>query len=96
MPGYFIAQIKIKDPESYERYLDGFDEIFDKYDAEVLLVDDAPTVLEGKWAYTRVVVIRFASEEEARRWYYSPEYQELAKLRQKASDCDIILAAERE
>ncbi len=47
MSTYFIAQIKIHDPDEYEKYLDGFDEVFSKYDAEVVLVDDNPELLEG-------------------------------------------------
>ena len=30
MSSYFLAQINIKDPEEYEKYLQGYDEIFNK------------------------------------------------------------------
>jgi uncharacterized protein (DUF1330 family) len=48
-------------------------------------------VLEGNWPYKRAVVIRFPSEEECRRWYDSPEYQEILKHRLKGADCATIL-----
>ena len=92
MSSYFIAQITIHDPDGYARYEGDFDGIFEKYDGEVVVVDDAPVVLEGQWTHKRVVVIRFRDEEEARRWYDSPEYQALARIRQRASTSDIILA----
>ena len=95
MSAYFIAQIKIKDLQEYRRYLAGFDEVFSRYKGEVILVDDRPAVLEGEWHYTRVVVIRFPEEKEARRWYYSTGYQKLVQLRWQAADADVILAKGR-
>lgn len=96
MSAYFIAHIRIDDPDTYQRYLDGTDEIFARYEGEVVAVDDAPAILEGSWPYTRCVVIRFPSVAEARRWYDSPEYQELARLRRQASAGDIILVEGRD
>ena len=96
MSCYFIAQIRIHDPQEYQRYLDGFDEVFSQYRGQVVAVDDGPAVLEGHWPYTRAVVIRFPSEEEARRWYESPEYQRLASHRVNASDAHIILVHGRD
>jgi uncharacterized protein (DUF1330 family) len=93
---YFIAQIRIHDQAGYQHYLDGFDDIFAKYDGEVVVVDDSPIVLEGEWPYTRMVVIRFTGEDEARRWYNSPEYRELARHRFDASAADIVLAKGRD
>lgn len=96
MSCYFIAQIRIHDRDEYQRYEEGFDDIFIKYNGEVIVVDDRPAVLEGRWPYTRAVMIRFPNESEARRWYDSAEYQKLAQYRQKASQADIILVKGRE
>lgn len=92
MSSYFIAQIKIHNREEYKKYLEGTNEILKKYKGEVLVVDDTPIVLEGEWPYTRVVIIRFADEEEVKRWYNSTEYQALAQHRFKASKANTILA----
>jgi uncharacterized protein (DUF1330 family) len=93
---YFIAQIRIHDREEYRLYEEGFDEIFAKYNGEVIAVDDHPPVLEGAWPYTRAVMIRFPNESEARRWYDSTEYQTLAQHRLQASNADIILVKGRD
>jgi uncharacterized protein (DUF1330 family) len=95
MSSYLIAQITIHDRDGYQRYLDGFDEIFAKYKGLVVAVDEAPTLLEGKWPCTRTVLMRFPSEEEARRWYDSPEYQELVKHRHRAADANVVLVKRR-
>jgi uncharacterized protein (DUF1330 family) len=91
MPHFFIAQIKIQDPAEYEKYLDGFDEVFDRYNGTVLAVDDNPVVLEGAWPLPRTVIIRFEREEEFYAWYNSPEYQRLMAIRQRAAEGNIVL-----
>lgn len=95
MSCYFVARITIHDPAGYERYLDGFDEVFERFAGEVVAVDDEPTLLEGQWPCSRTVLIRFPSREEALRWYRSPGYQALAALRQAAADADIVLVEAR-
>ncbi|MFA4837854.1 MAG: DUF1330 domain-containing protein [Candidatus Neomarinimicrobiota bacterium] len=91
MSAYFITQITIDDPIEYEKYLDGFDDVFSKYRGEVLAVDDEPALLEGDFRHHRVVLIRFQDEAELKRWYDSPEYQQLAKYRHRSARADILL-----
>lgn len=92
MANYFIANIKINSTEEYNKYLESCDEIFSKYDGEYLAVDRQPTILEGSWQYDRVVLIRFNSEEDLRKWYGSPDYQEILKYRLAGARCDTIIA----
>jgi uncharacterized protein (DUF1330 family) len=91
MKHYFVAQIKINDPEEYEKYLEHFDEIFSRYNGEYLAIDEAPALLEGKWNYTKSVLIRFNSSKDFEEWYYSEDYQKILKYRLSSSDCDTIL-----
>jgi len=95
MCSHFIAQIDIYDWDEYKLYLDGYDKIHSKYNGEVLAVDSNPSVLEGKWPYTRAVIIRFQNHAETMRWYKSEEYQQLVKHRHKSSKADIILVKGR-
>lgn len=90
MPVYIVASIAIGDPAEYQIYQDGFLEIFARYKGELLGVSDEPQVIEGEWPFTRAVLLRFPDEAEARRWYQSPEYQELSKHRWKASTGTVI------
>ena len=68
---YFVAQIRIHNPDEYRKYLDKFDDIFSKYKGEILAVDGSPVLLEGKWSYTKSVIIKFNSKQEFDDWYYS-------------------------
>jgi uncharacterized protein (DUF1330 family) len=93
---YFIAQITIHDRDQYREYEEGFDKVLEGYAGKVLAVDDRPTVLGGTWHWNRVVVIRFSSPDEARRWYDSEAYRTLARIRHQSSDATILLAEGRE
>ena len=68
---YSVAQIRIHNPDEYRKYLDKFDDIFSKYKGEILAVDGSPVLLEGKWSYTKSVIIKFNSKQEFDDWYYS-------------------------
>jgi len=94
MSVYFIAQLRIHDPAAYGRYLDGFDAAWAPYEGEVVLVDEAPSVLEGEWPYSRVVLLRFPDEASLRRWYDSDAYRALRAIRRGAADGPIIVAHE--
>lgn len=95
MSCYLVAQINIDDPTEYERYLEGFDEVFERFGGTVVAVDDAVRVLEGAWPYGRTVIIRFPSETELSRWYDSEEYQRIARHRRAAARCNLISVSGR-
>lgn len=88
---YFIAQIRIKDASEYQKYIDRAGEIFRKFNGTYLSVENDPVILEGKWDYTRTVLIRFESKKDFEDWYNSDEYREILAYRLHAADCDSIL-----
>lgn len=91
MPIYIVAQINIEDRDTYARYEAGFMEIFDRYEGELLAVDEAVKELEGSWEYTRTVIIQFPDEAAARSWYDSEDYQALAQHRFAASAANLAI-----
>jgi len=88
---YFIAQIRIKNENEYQRYIDKSGDIFSKYKGEYLSVDNEPVILEGKWDYNRTVLIKFRSKTDFDDWYNSDEYQKIIKYRLASADCDTVL-----
>jgi uncharacterized protein (DUF1330 family) len=90
---YFIANIRIKDPAEYQKYLAGSDSVFQKYKGRYLAFDDRPEVLEGSWNYTRLVLIEFPDKKSLHDWYECEEYQSILKHRLTASDCDTVAIA---
>jgi len=91
MTVYAIALLSIADRERYGVYERGFMEIFSRYSGKLLAVDEAPTVKEGDWPYTRTVLIEFPDAEAFDAWFDSPEYQALAVHRHAASTGSIAV-----
>ena len=91
MSYYFIAQIKINDEIEYQKYIDKSGDIFKKYNGKYLSVENKPFVLEGKWDYTRTVLIEFNCKNDFEDWYNSTDYQEILEYRLNAANCDTVL-----
>jgi uncharacterized protein (DUF1330 family) len=81
-PVHFIAHITVNDVDGYGQYERGFFPILKPYGARFITYDDQVTVLEGERAAGRTIIIEFPSEDVLLEWWNSPDYVELAKLRQ--------------
>ena len=92
MSAYFIAQIRINDPEIYASYLAGFMPIFERYGGELLVTtSQTPEVVEGNWPLPKVVLLKFPDLDHAHRWHDDPEYQALVAHRHRAADTNMVL-----
>ena len=90
MKGYIIAHVDVRDPEGYKLYTDRTPGVIEAYGGRFLVRGGPVTRLEGDTDWKRVVVLEFPSLEQARRFYNSPEYQEILPFRQAASTADFI------
>ena len=61
--------------------------------AKILSFGPAVETLEGEWHGNQTVVLEFESVEAAKEWYYSDAYQEAAKLRQAAAECNGVIVS---
>jgi uncharacterized protein (DUF1330 family) len=81
-PVYLIAQIDVKDYESYlSEYGFPLLEQLAEVGAEVLAADDNVDVLEGNWPGNWVAIIKFPSAEIMSDFYNSEKYAPLKALR---------------
>ena len=89
--GYAIVRVKIDDEEHYARYRAGTLDTLDPYEGRFIVRGGETECVEGSWDVDRTVVIEFPSMEQARAWYRSDAYQELAAVRREASTADFVL-----
>ena len=89
--GYVIITEDVKDPAGMAEYgklaakaMDG---------AKVLAFAQNPTVVEGDWHGSQTVLLEFESVDAAKEWYYSDAYQEAAKIRQGAAECNGVIVS---
>lgn len=92
MPAFFIAQIRIEDPEVYRDYLAGFMPIFERHGGRLLVTSAKPVErLEGTWPEGGVVVMEFPDLDSARAWKNDPDYIALAAIRQRSANTNMVL-----
>ena len=91
MSAYVIAEIEVVDPAAYEEYRKQVLAVVSKYGGKFLVRGGQVDPKEGGWTPKRIVVLEFPSMAQARKFYDSPEYAPLIKLRQKASKGKLIL-----
>jgi uncharacterized protein (DUF1330 family) len=91
MAAYLIAEIDITDPQAYEEYRKQVPGVIAKYGGKYIVRGGKVESLEGGWSPKRVAMLEFPSMEQALKWYRSPEYAPLIKLRQKASKSKLTV-----
>ena len=91
MAAYWIAHVKVTEPEAYKGYQALAPAAFAAHGAKFLARGEG-VVLEGPEA-PRHVVIEFPSLEAARACYDSAEYQAARALRTGAAEVSVVLVA---
>lgn len=91
MPAYVIAHVDVTDPQAYEGYRSQVMATVTAHGGRFLVRGGAVERVEGNMDWKRIVVLEFADKAAAWRWYNSPEYQRIAKIRQSASRGDVIV-----
>ncbi|MCW3840571.1 DUF1330 domain-containing protein [Micromonospora yasonensis] len=91
MTVFALAQIAIHDRQRYDRYVAAFMPVLIKYRGRLLAADESPQVVEGAWPYQKVILMAFDTREDFEAWSTSPEYREISRDREAATDGVVLL-----
>lgn len=86
MVAYVVAQVKITDPDTFATYSQQVPAVVEQFGGKYLVRGGKMETLEGEWDAGRLVVLEFPSMDHVQRFYNSPEYAPLIKLRQQSAD----------
>ncbi len=89
--GYIIAHVDVTDPQQYEEYKVLSSKAMQVHGAEPMVRGGKTEPLEGQWAPTRVVVLKFPSYEAAKSFHDSEEYRAARKSREHAARMNMIV-----
>jgi uncharacterized protein (DUF1330 family) len=89
--GYWIAHVKVRDPERYKDYVAANAVAFKKYNARFVVRGGKNEMHGSAIPGDRHVVLEFESYEIARACYESPEYKVAAAIRDEASDASVVV-----
>ena len=92
MSAYLIVDVTgIHDPEAYERYKKQVSPGMVAAGGRYLARGGAIDVLEGEWRPNRLVLVRFDTAGDARRWWESEDYAPMRQLRQSSTHCNMLI-----
>jgi uncharacterized protein (DUF1330 family) len=91
MAAYVVAEVEVTDPAAYEDYRKRVPATLAQYGGKFLVRGGKTETKEGGWDPKRLVILEFASLEQARKWYHSPEYAPALALRLKAARSKLLL-----
>ena len=92
MPAYVVTEIEVIDKDRYEAYKQMVAPSIAAYGGKFLVRGGATETLEGTWSPQRFVIVEFASREQAKAWWGSPQYAEAKALRQATARTQMIVA----
>jgi uncharacterized protein (DUF1330 family) len=90
MSGYIIAYVEVTNPTQYEEYKKWSTVAMQAHGAEVCVRGGQVNVLEGDWAPSRVVVLKFPTFAAAQAFYNTPEYHQAREARAGAAIMRMI------
>jgi uncharacterized protein (DUF1330 family) len=89
--GFIIAYVDVTDPQQYEEYKVLSSTAMQLHGAEVLVRGGKTETLEGTWAPTRVVLLKFPSYDAAKAFQDGEAYRAARKSREHAAKMNMIV-----
>lgn len=88
--GYWIARIAVSNPDQYAAYAQALPAVVERFGGRFLVAGGRFESVEGE-ARPRNVVIAFDDYEMARACWHSPDYAQVARLREGAAIVDVVI-----
>jgi uncharacterized protein (DUF1330 family) len=90
VPGYLISSFTIHDQATFQKYLDAVRPITTRYKGKAIAFNVSAKTVEGT-PRPVMAVIEFPSYADVERFYFSPEYTEVRKLRMASTEGSVVL-----
>jgi len=90
MTAFFVANVKIKDPQKFQEYAKKAGETFATYGGEPVLRGKVEEVLAGSAEHQAVGIVKFPDLEALTTWFNSDVYQAIVPLREEAAEMVIV------
>ena len=84
-PAYLVAEVQVTDPEAYKPYIPKAAQIVAQHGGKYLARGGKTLPLEGAEPAGRIAIVQFPNVDALQKFYNSPEYREIAPIRQGAS-----------
>lgn len=92
MSAYLVCMVRVDDPERYKQYTAKTPALIQKYGGRFVVRGGPVEAVEGPEFGDRLVIVEFPSKEAAKKFYDSPEYQEVMTHRTASAESRFLLA----
>ena len=93
MSSYIIVDSNILDADKLAQYSQQAASTLAQFGGK-FVAKGAAQSLHGAQPFANKAVIAFASEQHAKEWYHSEQYQQLIELRNQAMECQFQLVSQ--
>jgi uncharacterized protein (DUF1330 family) len=90
MAAFLIVDIKVNGRSKFKEYAKAVQNTVEAFGRRYLCKWGVPKTLEGEWGANKIVVVEFATTEQAEEWWDSEEYRPLKALRREASTTRVL------
>jgi uncharacterized protein (DUF1330 family) len=88
---YLIIEIEVKNRELYSQYVEKVPGVINKHGGKYLVRGGNVTPMMGDWKPERLILIEFDSADQIHGCFQSPEYLQLAPLREQSTVSKSII-----
>ncbi len=89
MAGYLVTNLDVHDGALFAEYSQQVAPIVAAHGGRYLIRGGEPEQIEGNLPVKRIVVLEFPTLDAVRRFYDSPEYEQVKKLRADSAKADM-------
>jgi len=95
MSVYMVMESRVLDQGVYEQYQLLVPPIVERYGGRYLVRGGKITPLGNKdWQPERMIILEFPAMENIQQWLASPEYRQIAPLRERGADVRAVVLEE--
>ncbi|MCB1123211.1 MAG: DUF1330 domain-containing protein [Verrucomicrobiae bacterium] len=91
MAAFLIADIEVKDAETYQDYIRQVPALVAKHGGVYRARGGDLAVKEGTWKPNRLVILEFPDRESAEAFYNDPDYQPPKAIRLSSTNANIVI-----
>ncbi|MCP5420290.1 MAG: DUF1330 domain-containing protein [Gammaproteobacteria bacterium] len=91
MVAYVIVEIRVTNSHAYEEYKAQVPASIEAYGGRYLVRGGHSETLEGAWSPQRLVVLEFASLEQAKAWHRAQEYRAVHEMRRRYAVSNMVV-----
>ena len=91
MPSYSIIAVTVRDPQLFQKYVDGHSGTLAEFGGRFLAAGEEFDLIEGAWPGQIVVLHEWPDRAAFHAWYASDVYRPWKEMRFAAASANVVL-----